>query len=84
MGPSRDSRPGIREIFLDIAASCDRLGAPTYADLARCVAEWSDDEPLASLLAPYADARVGDMVPLRLLAAVHRLALAREAPELAL
>ncbi|MFM1966408.1 MAG: hypothetical protein RL134_2133 [Actinomycetota bacterium] len=84
MGPSRDSRPGIRDIFLDIAASCDRLEAPTYADLARCVAEWCDVEPLASLLAPYADARVGDMVPLRLLSAVHRLALSREAPEIAL
>lgn len=84
MEPSRDSRPGIREIFLDIAASCDRLQAPTYADLARCVAEWSDIEPLNSLLAPYADARVGDMIPLRLLSAVHRLALAREAPEVAI
>ena len=81
MEPSRDSRPGIREIFLDIAASCERLDAPIYADLARCVAEWSDVEPLSSLLAPYADARVGDMVPLRLLSAVHGLALARQAPE---
>ncbi len=84
MEPSRDRRPGIRGIFLDIAASCDRLEAPTYADLARCVAEWSDEEPLRSLLAPYADARVGDMLPLRLLSAVHRLALAREAPEMAI
>lgn len=84
MGPSRDSRPGIREIFLDIATSCDRLEAPTYADLARCVAEWSDIEPLSSLLAPYADARVGDMIPLRLFSAVHGLALAREAPEVAI
>ena len=84
MEPSRDRRPGIREIFLDIAASCDRLEAPTYADLARCVAQWCDDEPLSSLLAPYADARVGDMLPLRLLSAVHRLALAREAPEVAI
>lgn len=84
MSPSRDSRPGIREIFLDIGASCDRLGAPTYADLARCVAEWSHEEPLLSLLAPYADARVGDMLPLRLFSAVHRLALEREAPEVAI
>lgn len=84
MGPSRDSRPGIREIFLDIAASCERLEAPVYADLARCVAEWADEPPLDSLLAPYADARVADMIPLRLLSAVHRLALAREAPEIAL
>ena len=84
MEPSRDSRPGIREIFLDIAASCERLDAPIYADLARCVAEWSDVEPLNSLLAPYADARVGDMIPLRLLSAVHALALARQAPEVAI
>lgn len=84
MEPSRDSRPGIREIFLDIGASCERLDAPTYADLARCVAEWSDVEPLSSMLAPYADARVGDMIPLRLLAAVHALALARQAPEVAI
>ena len=48
------------------------------------MAEWSDEEPLASLLAPYADARVGDMVPLRVFSAVHRLALAREAPEIAI
>jgi ADP-ribose pyrophosphatase YjhB (NUDIX family) len=41
-------------------------------------------EPLASLLAPHADARVGDMLPLRLLSAVHRLALAREAPGVAI
>lgn len=81
---SRDSRPGLREIFLDIAASCERLGAPTYADLSRCVADWCDEEPLSSLLAPYSDARVGDMVPLRLLSAVHRLALAREASEVAI
>jgi len=81
--PSRDSRPGIRDIFVDIAASCERLGAPTYADLASCVAQWSEEEPLASLLAPYANARVGDMIPLRLLAAVHRLALMREAPGVA-
>jgi ADP-ribose pyrophosphatase YjhB (NUDIX family) len=84
VGPSRDSRPGIREIFLDIGASCDRLEAPVYADLARCVAEWADEEPLSSLLAPYANARVGDMLPLRLLSAVHHLALAREAPEIAI
>lgn len=84
VAPSRDSRPGVRELFLDIAESCDRLDAPTYAALARCAAAWCDDEPLSSLLAPYADARVGDMVPLRLLAAVHGLALARQAPEIAI
>lgn len=84
MPPSRDARPGIRALFRDIAESCSSLGAPTYADLALCVAEWADVEPLRTLLAPYADARIGDMVPLRLLGAAHRLALTRQAPELAL
>lgn len=43
---------------------------------------WHDVEPLRSLLDPYADARVGDMIPLRLFAALHQLALERQAPEL--
>ncbi|MEY3733660.1 MAG: hypothetical protein RL347_1019, partial [Actinomycetota bacterium] len=45
---------------------------------------WQHEEPLRSLLAPYADARLGDMIPLRLFAAVQRLALQRRAPEVAL
>lgn len=81
---SRDEAPGIEVLFRDIAASCATLEAPTYADLALGVAEWCDVEPLASLLAPYGDARVGDMVPLRLLAAAHRLVLERRAPQLAM
>lgn len=84
MSARRDDRPGIPEIFEDIATSCRRLGAPTYATWADCVVAWHDQEPLRSLLAPYAGARIGDMIPLRLFAAVHRLALQRKAPEIAL
>jgi ADP-ribose pyrophosphatase YjhB (NUDIX family) len=46
------------------------------------VVAWHEDEPLRTLLGPYADARVGDMVPLRLFAAIHRLVLERQAGEL--
>jgi ADP-ribose pyrophosphatase YjhB (NUDIX family) len=81
---ARDATPGLDRLFRDMAASFAALGAPTYADLAQCVVEWSDVEPLLSLLAPYEDARVGDMVPLRLLGAAHRLVLQRHAPELAM
>ena len=64
-----------------MAANCERLGAPTYADLAAWVAR---DPERFSLLEPYADARIGDMVPLRFFAAVHRLVLERKAPALAM
>jgi len=81
----RDECPGLAALFSDMADNCSRLGAPTYADLASCVAESVDaDDGRFSLLAPYADARIGDMVPLRFLAAVHRLVLERRAPELAI
>jgi ADP-ribose pyrophosphatase YjhB (NUDIX family) len=84
VGLRRDDRPGIPAIFADIADSCRRLGAPTYATWADCVVAWHDEEPLRSLLAPYAEARIGDMIPLRLFGAIHRLALERQAPEIAL
>ena len=68
-----------------MAGNCSRLGAPTYADLATWASEaLASGDSRLSLLAPYADARIGDMVPLRLFAAVHRLVLERRAPELAL
>ena len=68
-----------------MAANCERLGAPTYAELASFVAhEVESYGPMLDLLEPYADARIGDMVPLRFFAAVQRLAIARKAPELAM
>lgn len=81
----RDARPGLPGLFADMADNCARLGAPTYADLAAWMSESVDSSgDRRSLLAPYADARIGDMVPLRLFAAVHRIVLERRAPELAL
>ena len=84
MTPRRDDRPGLVALFRDMAANCERLGAPTYADLATYVADdLAAHGPLLAVLEPYADARIGDMVPLRFFAAVQRLVLEREAPELA-
>ena len=81
----REVRPGLAGLFRDMAASCGGLGAPTYADLAMFVADEVESfGPVLNLLEPYADARIGDMVPLRFFAAVHRLVLERQAPELAL
>ena len=85
MTPRRDDRPGLAALFLDMAGNCGRLGAPTYADLATFVADdVASYGPLLHVLEPYADARIGDMVPLRFFAAVQRLVLERQAPELAL
>lgn len=85
MGISREERPGLAPLFADMADSCARLDAPTYALLAQHVADTvTAPGPLADVLNPYADAAVGDMVPLRFLGAIHRLVLERQAPELAL
>ena len=80
---SREERPGLAAAFADMSASCARLDAPTYALLADHVREEIERSgPVSELLEPYADAAIGDMVPLRLLGAVHRLVLERRAPAL--
>jgi len=81
MGIRRDDRPGLSGLFADMADNCERLGAPTYADLAGSVAR---DPARFPLLEPYVDARIGDMVPLRFFASVHRLVLGRKVPALAM
>ncbi|MFM7597581.1 MAG: DUF2332 family protein [Actinomycetota bacterium] len=81
MGIRRDDRPGLSGLFADMADNCECLGAPTYADLAGLVAR---DPARFPLLEPYADARIGDMVPLRFFASVHRLVLERKVPALAM
>jgi len=81
MGIRRDDRPGLSGLFADMADNCERLGAPTYADLAGSVAR---DPARFPLLEPYGDARIGDMVPLRFFASVHRLVLGRKVPALAM
>lgn len=68
-----------------MAETTGLVGSPLYADLAAFVAvEVARPGPFFDVLEPYAHARIGDMVPLRFFAAVHRLVLERRAPALAL
>lgn len=80
-----EDRSGLAAQLARQAHDCAGIGSPLYADLCRSASlEIAAGGELASLLAPWAEARNGDLVPLRLLAAAHRLVLEREAPALAL
>lgn len=64
---------------------CTELGSPLSAALlSAAAADVERGGPTWEVLAPHADAPEGHAVPLRLLAAVHRLVLTRRAPALAL
>lgn len=75
----------LRRQLLAQAEGCDHLSSPLTARLLRTAA---DDLAAGgvtwSVLAPYADLPGADAVPLRLMAAVHRLVLERRARQLAL
>lgn len=63
---------------------CELAGSALYARVLAAVdAEVRSGGPVGRLLAPHADAPVGDAVLLRLLAGVHRLVLTGDAPTLA-
>jgi hypothetical protein len=63
---------------------CERLGSPLYAYLLRRAAEdYEQGGPVRELLEPYANDSRGSALPLRMMGAVHRLALQGELPELA-
>lgn len=62
-----------------------KLGSPLYAHLfANISADVAAGGPCWQVLSPYAHEPDGSALPLRFMAAVHRLVLRREAPELAL
>jgi len=64
---------------------CTELGSPLYAALlAAAAGDVERGGPVWEVLAVHADAPEGHAVPLRLMAAVHRLVLTRRAPALAL
>ncbi|MCX4096410.1 DUF2332 domain-containing protein [Nocardia sp. alder85J] len=66
------------------ARACERLGSPLYAALLRAmIGDIRDGGPCATVLTGYEQAELAAAVPLRLLAAVHALALSGAAPELA-
>ncbi|WP_019932133.1 DUF2332 domain-containing protein [Nocardia sp. BMG111209] len=66
------------------ARACERLGSPLYAALCRSmIDDIRDGGPCARVLTGYEQSELAAAVPLRLLAAVHALALSGAAPELA-
>ena len=66
------------------ARGCERLGSPLYADLCRRAADDVEAAgPLLDVLAGHEHDPLDSMLQLRLLGAVHRLALRGEAPVLA-
>ena len=63
---------------------CEKLGSPLYAYLLnRAADDYESGGPLDALLAPHQHEPRGSVLPLRMMGAVHRLALTGEAPELA-
>jgi hypothetical protein len=80
-----DDRSGLAAQLDRQARDCADIGSTLYADLCRAAAlDLVAGGELARVLAPWSDERDGDLLPLRLLAAVHRLVLERAAPALAL
>lgn len=66
------------------AAWCKRLGSPLYTHLLSCcAADYEARGPLRDLLRPHANDDEASMLPLRLMGAVHMLALRGHAPEIA-
>ena len=80
-----EDRPGLSAAFAQQHHAAIRNGSPMYADLCRSASlDLAGPGRLTDLLAPWADVRAGDMLPLRVLGAAHRLVLERAAPGLAL
>ena len=80
-----EDRPGLASAFAQQHHAALRNGSRLYADLCRAASlDLAGRSRLTDLLAPWADSRTGDLVPLRVLGAAHRLVLERAAPALAL
>ncbi len=78
------ARTSLADRFRWQAGGCEWLGSPLYAELCRRAAEDVETGgPLLDVLAGHEDDPLGSMLQLRLLGAVHRLALRGEAPALA-
>jgi hypothetical protein len=80
-----EERPGLAVLFAREARAALGNGSPLYADLSRAASlDLAAASTLSDLLQPWVDVRFGDMLPLRVLGAAHRLVLERAAPALAL
>lgn len=80
-----EGRPGLSALFARQAKAAAANGSAMYAGICQAAAlDLAGESRLGDVLAPWADARAGDMLPLRVLGAAHRLVLERQAPRLAL
>lgn len=80
-----EARERIAEDLVLQGRHCATAGSPLYAHLLAAAAEdVRASGPTWDVLAPHADERRTEALPLRLLAGVHRLVLTRRAPALAL
>lgn len=80
-----EGRPGLSALFSRQAKAASANGSAMYAGICQAAAlDLAGESRLGDVLAPWAEARAGDMLPLRVLGAAHRLVLERQAPRLAL
>ncbi len=80
-----EDRRGLARDFAQQHHAAVRNGSPLYADLCRAASlDLAGPSRLTDVLAPWADSRAGDLMPLRVLGAVHRLVLERNAAALSL
>jgi hypothetical protein len=80
-----DDSPGLAALFARQSRAAEAHGSLLYTDLCRAASlDLAGVGQLHDLLAAWRDARAGDMLPLRVLGAAHRLVLERRAPALAL
>jgi len=80
-----EQRLGLAALFSQQSDAARENGSPLYADIARAAAlDLAGASVLTGLLEPWARSRAGDMLPLRVLGAAHRLVLERGAPALAM
>jgi len=79
-----NEHPTIPELCRFQADWCERLGSPLYAHLLRRSAgDFDHSGPVKELLAPHEHDSRGSALALRMMGAVHRLALEGQLPELA-
>ncbi len=84
-GDEFEQRPGLAALFARQARASSENGSRLYAEICQAASlDLATTSSLGHVLEPWRGSRAGDMLPLRVLGAAHRLVLEREAPALAL
>ncbi len=80
-----EDRSGLAAQFARQSRACRENGSPLYGEICRAASlHLAAGGALTQVLERWADARDGDLIPLRVLGAAHRAVLERRAPALAL